>query len=127
MNTLAIMHALSTGPSGSWVVPVRTVSEANSHEHWRMRARRAKEQRLAACTWTRASTNVLEKPRVIRFTRLAPGLLDDDNLQGACKSVRDGVADAFATKDGPDCGITFMYAQERGPAKQYAVRCEVWL
>lgn len=51
-------------------------------------------------------------PCVVRLTRLSPGTLDDDNLRGALKAVRDGVADRLGVDD-RDPRVTWEYAQER--------------
>jgi hypothetical protein len=108
------------------------VSEANAHTHWRQRQKRAKEQRgIAAFKVSRVL--LLEKvkygtsygpPSVVGLVRIAPRALDDDNLQGALKHVRDGVADALGVND-RDPRVTWQYAQEKGDTGQYAVRIEI--
>lgn len=108
------------------IVPIRTVSEANAHTHWRARQKRAKEQRALArvaviCCNT---ATLLRLPARITLTRLAPRTLDSDNLQGALKHIRDGVADAFGVDDG-DERYDWRYAQEK--AKEYGVRIEIQL
>lgn len=55
-------------------------------------------------------------PYVVTITRVAPSAgLDDDNLAGACKAWRDGVADALGTGDGPKSPVKWRYLQRRGP------------
>ena len=74
-------------------LPLRLVSEANAHTHWRARAKRAKEQRVrVALGWHAANLPALKKPSTVRLTRLSPRRLDDDNLASAFKAVRDEVA-----------------------------------
>jgi hypothetical protein len=50
--------------------------------------------------------------------------LDDDNLQGALKSVRDGVADAYGIPDN-DSRITWRYSQERCGRGVFGVRVTI--
>ena len=60
----------------------------------------------------------------VTLTRIAPRKLDCDNLRGALKAVRDGVADWLGVDDGSE-RITWKYAQERGKPKWHSVRVEV--
>lgn len=118
-------------------IPIRTVSEANRHEHWRARQKRAKGQRDAAglfvlsesqrvlrkhSTWLLMPHGATYWPLEVTLTRIAPRALDDDNLASSQKHVRDGVADALGIDD-RDPRVTWSYAQER--AKGYAVRIEI--
>jgi len=121
----------------SVTIPLRTVSEANRHEHWRARQRRAKEQRTAVVLvlaaewfrklghrpyWTLKFGYFAGSDLIVQLTRLTARELDDDNLQGALKHVRDGVADTLGIDD-RNPRVTWEYAQER--AKGYAVRIEI--
>jgi hypothetical protein len=66
----------------------------------------------------------------ITLTRIAPRWLDDDNLAGACKAVRDGVADAIGLDD-RDHRLRWAYLQAtgarpvRGTPATYAVRITI--
>jgi hypothetical protein len=60
----------------------------------------------------------------ITLTRIAPRVLDTDNLASGLKAVRDGVADALGVNDGSS-RLTWRYAQERGKPREYAVRVEI--
>jgi hypothetical protein len=60
-------------------------------------------------------------PARVTLTRISAGVLDTDGLCTALKRVRDGVADALGTGDGPKDPIKWDYAQRKGPAKMYAV------
>lgn len=44
----------------------------------------------------------LHGPLHVTIQRISPRKLDDDNLVGACKALRDGVADAFELRDDHD-------------------------
>lgn len=104
-------------------LPVRTVSESNVRGHWAKRARRAKEQRKAARILVRASLagGRWDGQVIIRLTRHGPRELDSDNLAGALKAVRDGVADALEIDDGSK-RLRWEYAQARG---EYGVLVEI--
>lgn len=104
---------------------LRTVSELNRHEHWRGRQQRARRQRGG--TRLRVALALPRRPGEVasaeaRLVRFGPGRLDDDNLQGALKAVRDGVADAVDIDDG-DPRWTWTYHQERAAA--WGVRVEL--
>lgn len=133
----------------SVVLPLRTVSEANSHTHWRARQKRAKAQRTAAKLlvfrplvlemkpkpWTNRifrsgpselayTKSELAYPVIVTITRIAPRELDDDNLAGSQKHVRDGIADALGVDD-RDPRVTWRYAQRKGAPKAYAVEVTI--
>jgi hypothetical protein len=102
---------------------VRTVSESNGREHWATKAKRVRAQRLAAALTAQAIL-LQPLPVVVTLVRVAPRMLDDDNLRGALKAVRDGVADAFKVDD-RDRRITWRYGQRRGTARMYGVEIGV--
>lgn len=104
------------------VVPVATKGTLNSREHWAARDRRVKGERYTVRVWL---CRLGSRPpaglggRVaITLTRVNGGKMDDDNLRGALKGVRDEVADWLALDDG-DPLLDWRYAQEpgRGPAQ----------
>jgi hypothetical protein len=105
-------------------LPIKTVAGLNAREHWRKRAARVKGERQAACMGIKSLRNRPELPVTVRLVRLSGGTLDDDNLQGAFKAIRDGVADAYGIPDN-DPRIRWEYAQERCRRGIYAVRIEV--
>ena len=106
------------------VLPIRTHSEANRREHWAPRAKRTKEQRIAARWFCMAAMDgkPVRPPLRITLRRIAPRCLDSDNLARSMKAVRDGVADALGIDDG-DERLTWVYKQAQGAPKQY----EVWV
>ncbi len=115
------------------LLPVRTWSELNLRTHWRQRARRVAEQREDARILVRAGLTgspfrARVRPRdqalTVRLTRIAPRQLDSDNLAGALKAIRDGVADALGMDDG-DSRFEWLYAQRRGRPGEYAVLVEI--
>lgn len=87
-------------------LPIKTVSEANRREHWASRARRVKAQRAAvtlALRCQRVDVRELQAAPHIRVLLVRTGRrLDDDNLRGAMKAVRDAVAAWVGIDDGSD-------------------------
>lgn len=94
-------------------------STANLREHWSRRAKRAKNQREAArgalACYARELRALAALGGVIRveLVRVSPRKLDSDNLQGALKAIRDGVADALGIDDGSP-RYRWGYAQRKG-------------
>lgn len=109
-------------------LPIKTVSEANEREHWRSRHGRRQKQRTVVRRDAASLKGAFEPEQdlEVKLTRIAPRRLDKgDNLAGSLKAIRDEVAALLGRDDGPDAGIEWRYAQERGPPKTYAVRIEV--
>jgi hypothetical protein len=106
-------------PSLTLFVPVLTVSENNraSHEHWRVRQKRAKAQRAMI----RAAFAPLQYPRIkpalIRLERLSPRSLDhSDNLPSAFKAIRDELAIILGFNDRDETVMwTYFQRKPQGP------------
>jgi len=109
-------------------------SLANSRLHWRALAAVKAKQRHQAALYLRArGAAFLREWKVISgnpaarlgvtFTRISPRELDDDNLRGAMKSIRDEVALACGIDDRSK-RYEWDYLQERG-APAYRIRLEV--
>ncbi len=105
--------------------PCKIVSEANLRQNWRQVASRKKTHRTQA--WAEL-TSMAPRPGPGRYTvtltRIAPRVLDGDNLQTAFKACRDGVADYLGIDDG-SAWVEWKYAQEKGKSLEYAVRIEI--
>lgn len=97
------------------LVPIRTAPGLNVREHWRARAGRVKKERHA----TELLLLGRPKPPIpcsVRLTRIAPSNgLDDDNLAGALKGVRDEVAKWLGVDDRNRVQVRYVYDQKRGP------------
>lgn len=102
-------------------LPIRTVSLANQREHWAKKAKRARKERQAAYLIT--GRKLPSPPCVVKLVRVAPRDLDDDNLRGSMKSIRDGIADRLGIDD-RDPSVVWEYDQQRGKPKEYAVIIE---
>ena len=128
-------------------LPLRTVSEANVRDGWRARAKRMQEHRAVArmrlhgegwgdcrlCTILTRNGDGTGVPRLrVTLTRIGPKRLDDDNVRGALKGVRDGVADALGIDDA-DPRVTWRYEQTQSLRRnrlgrlvsKYGVRIEI--
>jgi len=103
------------------VIPIRTYSGLNDRVHWRTKARRARNERSSAFMFFPAGM-VSELPFVVTMIRRSPGTLDDDNLRGSLKAIRDGIADKIGIKDN-DPRVSWRYGQER--SKTFSVLASV--
>ena len=110
-------------------IPGKLESKLNLHGHWSKAHRTAKRQRENA-HWAmiQKRNGVVESDLddialTVTITRLSPHYeqenkrLDNDNLAGACKAIRDGIADWLNVND-RDPRITWVYAQ--GFHEEYA-------
>lgn len=105
----------------TFTLPIKTVGGLNAREHWRKRAARVKNERQAAKF---GAFSVLfgadPRPCIVTMVRLSPGMLDDDNLQGALKGIRDGIADAIGVDDRVPT-IEWRYGQAKCKRGQFGV------
>ena len=102
------------------MLPIKTVGGLNAREHWRQRSARVKRERTTAAMMVPAHS----LPCIVTMTRLSPGTLDDDNLQGAAKAVRDGIADRLGIDD-RDKRVQWRYEQERCKRGDFGVRVRI--
>lgn len=117
--------------------PLKLPSASNLREHWAKKARRVKAQRFATQVALHGKAvlpdirewreHLLWKHPLhleVTLTRVAPRMLDGDNLQAAFKAVRDEIADALGVDDG-DARVRWLYGQRKGLVKEYAVEVEI--
>lgn len=116
---------------------LRTASEANQREHWRKRYNRQSVQKQSVQLEVGVrSAEFPELPVIVTMTRIAPRKLDDDNLVGSFKAVRDALAtlllpeltqgNQYAPRgDDSDNRLTFRCDQRKGEPKQYAVEISI--
>lgn len=98
----------------------------NTREHPLARKRRVENERTMTRlfmreVYRRKPGETIPLPSVITITSCRRGKLDDDNLAGACKSVRDEVAKQLGLDDG-DGRLHWRYKQLRG--QPWSVRVE---
>jgi len=113
-----------------WILPIKTVSELNKHEHWRVAHARHTIQKNEVKKQYKLSKLRIEPPAEIVITRLSPRLLDTDSAPGACKWVRDALADCIipglqaGRADDAKYGLTFEVKQEK--AKVQGVKIQIY-
>jgi hypothetical protein len=113
-------------PSFRVMASIRTVSAANAREHWAVKAKRNKTERTAVRAYFGScppSLRLTDANLIVSFTRFGKRLLDDDNLAGSFKAIRDEVAACLERDDGPKSGIRWVYSQQT--AKEYWIEIEV--
>ena len=93
----------------------RTGRGLNAREHWCARARRVRSERDITA-WALRKATKPTPPLVVTLTRIAPSNgVDDDNLCGALKAVRDEVAAWLGVDDKRRDVVRYEYTQRRGP------------
>ena len=93
------------------------------YRHWRKNHRQAKHEHRIVALVLRSElgrAKVAPSGQHVLLKRIGPRKLDDDNLRGALKAVRDEVA-AFLGVDDGDARVQWEYAQGKGEPRQYAV------
>lgn len=113
--------------SYEWFLPILTKSEANMHEHWSHKSKRAVQQKKVVwAKWNQVQPQV-SLPCIVTLTRCAMKILDEDNLMIAFKAIRDQLADlilpglAKGQADG-DPRIKWEYAQEKAKIHGIKIR-----
>lgn len=101
-------------------IPLRLESLLNMRLGFRKKAKLVKELRA----WGVVVPLGMPVPCTVLLTRIAPRKLDDDNLQGAFKPLRDGIADRLRVNDG-GAQVSWLYSQESGRPREYAVRITI--
>lgn len=118
-------------------IGVRLRSQGQWSKNWRASYGRSHQLRKLVmhrlnCVWTEHVTRHLQgAPTKVRFVRLAPRMLDSDNLASVFKPVRDQVCCWLAgdntpsarANDGMRSGYEFSYHQQQ--QKLYGVRIEL--
>lgn len=107
--------------TAAYLIPIKTVSGLNAREHYRVRAKRVKAEREA----TALIVKPFPTPCIVRLVRLSPATVDDDNLPGACKAIRDEIAKLCGCGDSPRDPIQWVYAQEKCKRGTFGVRVEM--
>lgn len=108
------------------LLPIKTISEANSRDHWTKRRQRFRAQAWELYwAWHSAKPEIPPPPLIVTLTRVGPRTLDSDNLAGSFKGIRDQLARLIGVDDG-DSRIEWRYQQLRSGARQrYAVQITV--
>lgn len=115
------------GPNWALIqIPIRTISELNSTEHWTKKHKRHRLQQKTVALALNPIKKNIKLPCHIKLTRLAPRKLDKhDNLPISLKYILDACC-AIITGDlrpgraDDDERISISYDQE--PSSQYGVK-----
>lgn len=113
----------------AWTFPLRTVSELNSSQHWTVKSKRHKSQKIKTKTVLKKEIQDVTLPCHIKLTRFAPQLLDAfDNLPSSLKYVVDAICEllipglAIGRADG-DKRISISCYQEK--ARKHSIKVEI--
>lgn len=114
----------------SITIPIKTVSEANSSEHWTKKSKRHNQQKFIIKIMFRKCVRYIDLPCTIKLTRIAPRALDYDNLCCSMKWCLDAICDCLVPGLKPgradgDERISVEYYQEKGMPKEYALKIDV--
>lgn len=107
---------------------IKTVSEANKHEHWRVGKKRHDAQKLYIRSFLHYYAKSIRLPCTIKLTRIAPRKLDShDNLPMSFKYIVDEIAKFLFPEDAAGQAdnrpeLKFIYDQEKGEPKEYKVK-----
>ena len=101
------------------IANISIISESNNTDHWsKKRKRRIMQDSIIRIEWKKMDVKI-KLPCIVALTRISPRLLDDDNLRGALKSIRDTIADLLipGLKKGQadfNPSIEWIYDQKKG-------------
>lgn len=117
-----------------WTLPIVTVSEMNTREHWSKKSvRHSKQKKAVWARWHDANyaTPIVALPCNVKLTRIGSRKLDSDNNVMAFKAIRDELADlirpglAIGRADDTDL-INWEYTQVKGKPKEKAIRIQIF-
>lgn len=101
------------------LLPIETKGGPNKRMHWSKRAKLTASERGTTKLLLGWNFKPL-LPCTITITRLSPRLMDDDNVQGVLKGVRDGIADRLGVDDG-DPRVEWKYDQRKCKRGEFGV------
>lgn len=121
-----------------FTAPIRIESANRTRDrHWAIRKRATDKQRTALYWAYRDAIGPTGRffadkpfedvrPLTITLTRIAPRPITDehDNLRSGFKAAVDMIAELVGADDG-DKSITWVYQQEKGKPREYAVRVHI--
>lgn len=112
-------------------LPIKTVNEANSREHWHKKSVRHTVQKSAILYLLRGKIDESFLPCIIKLTRIAPRKLDKwDNLPMSFKWILDAITsllvpDKAIGQSDSDPRIQVEYEQIKGEINEYAIEVEI--
>ncbi len=125
-----------------WEIPLKTISEGNTSEHWSTSSRRHKQQQFFIRLLFNQDHETIALPCEVTLTRISSRMLDsEENLPMAFKWIKDEIGAnlfpekvvTYKKKNGSyaknkghadsDPQVTWKYAQEKG--KIQGIRIEI--
>lgn len=125
-----------------WELPLKTVSEANSNEHWAKKAIRHTNQKTVIKMLFKTLETPILPPCAVTMVRLSPRRLDsDENLPMAFKWIKDQIAACLfpeqvkyykdkkgrirqlCGREDDNCLVKWEFGQEKSPVQ--GVRIEI--
>lgn len=112
-----------------WILPIKTISEANCSEHWAKKSKRHNAQKFRIWAHFKNEKPKINLPCKIKLTRYGKRMLDSDNLLSAFKWIRDEISAYIIPGLNPgkaddDTRIKWEYKQKIG--KTYEVGIEIF-
>lgn len=107
--------------AAKFIIPIKLPSLANTRMHWRAMDKLKREQKEAVALFMHGA-ELPPLPVVVTITRIGKRTLDDDNLSGAGKYVRDQIAKCYGVDDGSPL-YRWRYGQKIG--RYYGVEIEI--
>ena len=109
--------------SKTWLIQVKTISEANCSQHWSVKRKRHKMQQSVTYYSMMQHAAGIKPPVHIKLSRCENRLLDDDNLPSSMKFLTDQIASYFfpglaAGRADGQKGISFKYDQVKTFSKE---------
>lgn len=110
---------------------LRIVSAANKNENFWVKHSRNKMQKTIVKIYLSREIPVITLPCTVKLTRISPRSLDQkDNLPYSFKWISDTIADYIipgkaAGRADDSKEISWIYNQEKGKPKEYALRVEI--
>jgi hypothetical protein len=114
----------------NWFIPIHTVSEANSSDHWTAKKKRHDLQKRWIWVCFKTHKPQIPLPCKIKLTRVGKKLLDSDNLPVSMKYIRDAIADQIfpgkaAGQADNDQRLSWEYDQKTSK-KEMGVEIEIF-
>lgn len=108
-------------------LPIRTVSEANSSQHWRFKnaRKKAQQQEVRVEMQNRLRGQKIALPCRVTLTRVGCHALDKDNLANSFKGIQDEVARVLGVDDGDESKVSWFYEQHVIGRRQYSVKIAI--
>ena len=112
---------IDTVVSVEFYAPIKIIAEMNWRGHWAVRKKRFDVQAMGIrASFGHLAVSVVRpwKQWRITFTRVGKRVLDDDNLAGGCKHVRDVVAGIIGVDDGSK---QYQWCYDQTIGKEYGL------